>query len=147
MSIVQAVLTHIVLTKRKVILDQFREGLKLLGVLDQITAHPKLYEKLFVAVNEYDATDVLDKISFVNPDGNNHLVTYFERYIRGKGSEDLRKFIIFCCGGYVLPTKPIKVGFYFRGSFFKLDFPNAFTSFEKFENAFEAAIHTTFNVV
>ena len=49
MSIVQAVLTHIVLTKRKVILDQFREGLKLLGGLDQITAHPKLYEKLFVA--------------------------------------------------------------------------------------------------
>ena len=30
MSIVQAVLTHIVLTKRKVVLDQFREGLKLL---------------------------------------------------------------------------------------------------------------------
>ena len=153
MSIVQAVLTHIVLTKRKVVLDQFREGLKLLGVLDQITAHPKLYEKLFVAVNEYDATDFLDKISFVNPDGNNHLVTYFERYIRGKGFEDLRKFIIFCCGGYVLPTKPIKVGFYFRESFFvstcsfKLDCPNAFTSFEEFENAFEAAIHTTFNVV
>ena len=113
MSIVQAVLTHIVLTKRKVVLDQFREGLKLLGVLDQITAHPKLYEKLFVAVNEYDATDVLDKISFVNPDGNNHLVTYFERYIRGKRSEDLRKFIISCCGGYVLPTKPVKIGFYF----------------------------------
>ena len=111
-SIAQAVLTHIVLTKRKLVLDQFR-GLKLSGVPDQITAHPKLYEKLFVAVNEYDATDVLDKISFVNPDGNNYLVTYFERYIRGKGSEDLRKFIISCCGGYVLPTKPIKVGFYF----------------------------------
>ena len=141
------------MTKRKVVLDQFREGLKLLGVLDQITAHPKLYEKLFVAVNEYDATDVLDKISFVNPDGNNHLVTYFERFICGKGSEYLRKFIIFCCGGYVLPTKPIKVGFYFRESFFvstcsfKLDCPNAFTSFEEFENAFDVAIHTSFNVM
>ena len=149
MSIVQAVLTHIVLTKRKVVLDQFREGLKLLGVLDQITAHPKLYEKLFSAVNEYNATDVLDKVSL----GNNHLVTYFERYISGKGSEGLRKFIIFCSGGYVLPTKPIKVGFYFRESFFvstcslKLDCPNAFTSFEEFENAFDAAIHTSFNVV
>ena len=104
-------------------------------------------------MNECDATGVLDIISFVNPDDNNHLVTYFERYIRGKGSEDLRKFIIFCCGGYVLPTKPIKVGFYFRESFlvstcsFKLDCPNAFTSFEEFENDFEAAIHTTFNVV
>ena len=113
MSIVQAILTHIVLTKLKAVFDQFREGLKLLGVLDQITVHPKLYEKLFVAVNEYDATDVLDKISFVNPNGNNHLVTYFERFIRGKGYEDLRKFIIFCSGGYVLSTQPIKVGFYF----------------------------------
>ena len=113
MSIVQAVLTHIVLTKRKVVLDQFRKGLKLLKVLDQITADPKLYEKLFGAVNEYDATDVFNKISFVNPEGYNYLVTYFERYIRGKGSEDLRKFIISCCGGYFLPTKPIKVGFYF----------------------------------
>ena len=75
----QVFLTHIVLTKRKVVLNQFREGFKLLGVLDQIKAHPKLYEKLFKAVNEYDATDVLDKTSFVNPDGNNHLVTYFER--------------------------------------------------------------------
>ena len=95
------------------VFDQFREGLKLLGVLDQITVHPKLYEKLFVAVNEYDATDILDKISVVDPNGTNHLVTYFERYIHDKGFEDLRRFIIFCSGGYVLPTQPIKVGFCF----------------------------------
>ena len=86
MSIVQAVFTHIVLTTRKVVLDQFREGLKLLG-------------------------------------------------------------------GYVLPTKPIKVLFYFGEVFFvstcslKLDCPNAFRSFEEFENTLEAAIHTTLNVV
>ena len=99
MSIVQAVLTHVVLIKRKLVLDQFREGLKLLRALEQITAHPKLYQKLFVDVKEYDPTDVLDKISFLNSDGNNHLVTYFERHIRGKGSEDLCKSIIFCCSG------------------------------------------------
>ena len=67
-----------------------------MGVLDQITAHPKLYEKLFVAVTEYDTTDDLDRIA--NPDGNSHLVTYLERYISGKGTEDLRKFVIFYCG-------------------------------------------------
>ena len=55
-------------------------------------------------MNEYDAANVRYKISFVNPDSNNHLVTYFERYILGKGSEDFRKFIIFCSGGFVLPT-------------------------------------------
>ena len=110
-----------------------------------------LYKKLFVAVNEYDATDVLDKISFVKPDGNNHLVTYFKHYIRGKESEDLRKFIILCYSGYVFPTQPIKVGFYFRENFFvstcsfNIDCPNASTLFEEFENAFEAALHTSFS--
>ena len=79
------------------VLDQLRKGLKLLGVLDQIRAYLKLHEKLFVAVNEYDTTDVPDKISFVNDDGNYHLVTYFERFIRGKGSKYLRKLTIFCC--------------------------------------------------
>ena len=149
----QAVLRYIVLTKQEVVLDQFREGLKLLGVLDQITAHPKLYEKLFVAVAVYDTTDDLDRISFANPDGNSHLVTYFEGYISSKGSEDLHKFIIFYCSECVLPTPPIKIGFYFRESFFmstcsfKLDCSNAFTSFEDFESAFEAAIHTSFHVV
>ena len=77
-------------------------------MLDQITAHQSYTS---VALNECDAIDVLDKICFVNSDGNNHLVTFFEHYIRGKGSEDLRKFIIFCSRGYVLLTQPIEVGF------------------------------------
>ena len=68
MPIVQAGLKHKVLTKQKMVLDKFREVLKLLGVLNQITAHPELSKKLLVAVNEYDATDVLGKISFVNPE-------------------------------------------------------------------------------
>ena len=62
-----------------------------------------------VAASEYDATDVLDKISFEYSDGNNHLLTYFEHYTRGKESEDIRNFIILCCSGYVLPTQQIKV--------------------------------------
>ena len=86
------------------VLDQFREVLKLLRFLYQITAHSKLYEKLFAAVNEYDATNVPDKISFVNPDDNNRLVTYFEHYICCKGAEHPHKFKILCCNGYVLPT-------------------------------------------
>ena len=153
MSIVIGILINIVLTKRKVVLDRFREGLKLLGVLDYITAHSKLYEKRFEAVNELDVTDVLNKIPFLNIDGNNHLVTYFKCYIRDKGSEDLRKFMIYCCGGYVLLTQPIKVGFYFPESFFvstwsfKLDCSNAFTSFKEYGHAFETGIHTSFTVV
>ena len=68
MPIVQAFLTHKVLTKPKMVLDKFIEVLKLLGVLNQITPHPELSKKLLVVVYEYDATDILDKISFVNPE-------------------------------------------------------------------------------
>ena len=49
MPIVQAVLTHKVLNKPKMVLDKFREVLKLLGVLNQITAHPELSKKLLMS--------------------------------------------------------------------------------------------------
>lgn len=39
---------HFVLSKKKVLLDQLREGLKTLGVLEEAIKHPLLFEKLFV---------------------------------------------------------------------------------------------------
>ena len=39
---------HFVLRKKKVLLDQLREGLKTLGVLEEAIKHPLLFEKLFV---------------------------------------------------------------------------------------------------
>ena len=128
------------------VLDQFKEGLKILGGFESNNSATKA-----VAVSEYDATDVLDKISFEYPDDNNHLLTYFEHYIRGKESEDIRNFIILCCSGYVLPTQQIKVWNYFGENVFvstcsfKLDCPNAFNSFEELENTFEATVHASFN--
>lgn len=39
---------HFVLRKKKVLLDQLREGLKTLGVLEEAIKHPLLFQKLFV---------------------------------------------------------------------------------------------------
>ena len=44
----QSILVHFVLSKKKVLLDQLREGLRTLGVLEEAIKHPLLFEKLFV---------------------------------------------------------------------------------------------------
>lgn len=38
---------HFVLSKKKLLLDQLREGLRTLGVLEEAVKHPLLFEKLF----------------------------------------------------------------------------------------------------
>ena len=39
---------HFALSKKKVLLNQLREGLKTLGVLEEAIKHPLLFQKLFV---------------------------------------------------------------------------------------------------
>jgi len=48
MNIVQAIMLHYVLNTRKVCMDQFREGLRTLDVLQSIEKHPSVWEPLFV---------------------------------------------------------------------------------------------------
>lgn len=47
-EILQCILCHFVFTKRKVLLDQLRDGLQTLGVLSEITMFPELLAPLFV---------------------------------------------------------------------------------------------------
>lgn len=62
---VQYILCHFLINKRKVLLDQLREGLKALGVLDEITKHPEILEPLFVAKEgSLNPTSVKSMLSF-----------------------------------------------------------------------------------
>ena len=45
---VQSLVIHESLIKHKVVLDQFRKGLTLLGLLEQIEKEPRKFEHLFV---------------------------------------------------------------------------------------------------
>ena len=47
----QSLVTYSVLTKNKVLMDQMRKGLRILGVLSEIEKNPKLFEHLFVDKN------------------------------------------------------------------------------------------------
>lgn len=47
-EVVQSIMLHFIINKKKVCLDQFREGLNILGFLEVAKAFPMNYEKYFV---------------------------------------------------------------------------------------------------
>ena len=46
-KIIQSVVMYVVISKRKMALDQLRKGLNTLGVLDEMSKHPPLFESVF----------------------------------------------------------------------------------------------------
>ena len=61
----QCILCHFVLNKRKVLLDQLKEGLKVNGLLDEITDHPDILAPLFTwTENSVNASIVKSKLRF-----------------------------------------------------------------------------------
>lgn len=47
--LVESLLLHTVLSKKKVVLDQLRKGLQILNVLDEIMKRPRLFENVFLS--------------------------------------------------------------------------------------------------
>lgn len=70
-EIVQFIMCHFVLNKRKVLLDQLHEGLKILGVLDEMKARPLLFEPFFV-YHEGSVTPERVKEVLTFPDAGEH---------------------------------------------------------------------------
>ena len=62
---VQCISCHFVLNKRKVLLDQLKEGLKILGVLDEITSYPEILAPMFIWTEDsVNASLVKSKLRF-----------------------------------------------------------------------------------
>ena len=70
-EIVQFIMCHFVLNKRKVMLDHLHEGLKILGVLDEMKARPMLFEPFFV-YHEGSVTPERLKEVLIFPDAGEH---------------------------------------------------------------------------
>lgn len=65
--LVESLMLHTVLSKKKVVLDQLRKGLQILNVLDEITKRPRLFENLFLSnpnVCDVTAEKVISSLSF-----------------------------------------------------------------------------------
>jgi len=137
-------MVHYVLGKRKVVLDQIRNGLKTLDVLEQITLHPDFYKSLFTAQEEYSYSQVLDKMLF--KEGSCQvLVDNIKRFITTALHPTLKSFVKYVTGSSFLPRKNMFIAFYSRNGFFaatcsfKLDCP-VIEQYDEFSRALSSAI-------
>jgi hypothetical protein len=87
---------HFVLNKRKVLLDQLREGLKTLGILDEITSHPEILAPMFMwKERSVNAILVKSKLQFSHLCGD-HVVKHMLLHFIDESSEQGE------CSNYVI---------------------------------------------
>ena len=150
LAVLQAALVHIVLYKRKVIVDQLRKRLELLGLLKEISRYPKFYKRFFVQTDRFSAAEMIAKIEFRMSDSQNQeerdIQSYIKTYISSSSSERLKEILVYSTGGYYLPNKKIKVVTSRRNNFFnstcsfKIECLQ-FASYKEFETAFVGVIN------
>ena len=63
-EVVHSIMLHFIINKNKVCLDQFREGLNILGFLEAAKAFPLNYEKYFV---QHDDELTPEKVKSILP--------------------------------------------------------------------------------
>ena len=101
-----------VLIRRKNSLDQLREGLQTLGVLDAIKTHPDEMRKFFVSEKELSSEDIVASLEFVN--GNNEQQDLVKQTIAEFNVLELKQLLTFATGSptlFALKNRKIKVKF------------------------------------
>lgn len=79
--LVESLMLHTVLSKKKVVLDQLRKGLQILNVLDEIMKRPRLFENLLSNPNVCDVTPerVISSLNFSTTEScaiRDHILQY-----------------------------------------------------------------------
>ncbi|XP_066917505.1 uncharacterized protein [Clytia hemisphaerica] len=111
-KILQSMVVFDVLIRRKSSLDQLREGLQTLGVLDAIKSHPDEMRKFFVCEKELSSDDVVATLEFVNGSNEEQLLT--KRTIEEFSVQELKQLLTFATGSptlFALRNRKIKVKF------------------------------------
>ena len=112
LAVLQAALVHIVLYKRKVIVDQLRKRLELLGLLKEISRYPKFYKRFFVRTDRFSAAEMIAKIEFRTSDSQNQeerdIQSYIKTYISSSSSERLKEILVYSTGGYYCQIKRLR---------------------------------------
>jgi len=62
----QSLMLHNILVRKKSILDQFRQGLSMLGLLDEIERSPQMFEDCFVHKDEVSKESVAGCLYFAD---------------------------------------------------------------------------------
>ena len=112
--IIQSIIYHDVIGKRVPSLQQLRNGLKMLGVLELIINNPDIFEPLFVyREGHLNATSLKEKLEFDerNKMDNEDTHKFLMRYLEEATVDSLEDFLILCHGSKLLPITEITVSY------------------------------------
>ena len=96
---IQSLVTQ-VLIKNKVILDQLRKGLSILGLLSKIEAYPQIFAELFVHSEVFCAQRIKELLTIddCNDQASVASCDMFIRFLDGATHGQLRQFLMFATG-------------------------------------------------
>ena len=150
LDVLQSLMLHNILVKKKAILDQFRKGLSILGLLDEIQRKPEMFEECFVYQGIVSNDSVASSLHFPASEDKNaqrvfQLLQTFIKNCNADGLDDFLRFVTGtrCSAKSILPRR-ITVSCESTNSIFastcllELKLPNHFRNYAEFE----AAMHT-----
>ena len=106
MDIIQNLITHDVIGRRKIAINQLANGLEILGFQDEMKQHNDHFEELFVVKEKLTASNVLNTFNFqdkLNADKEKtkqFLLEYFEN----SSNKQLKNFLVFSTGAPIIPV-------------------------------------------
>ena len=129
-------------------MDQLREGLKELGVLEVITKNPTLCMPLFIYEGKVTIKEVMNVINF-DSSCNAQSVQDFSRSLTAMDEDMLKTFIYFVTAARTLPRKKILVkvqdgdAIFASTCLFQLVIPKGADSYEKLSRELMYVLDTT----
>lgn len=150
MQVIQDFIIHDAVGKRKMVLDQFKEGLESLNFLKRMAIHPELFKKLFVPGDGIGAEDLIKVLDFPNnlTNDESNIADFLKDFVRSTSEEKRKDLVVFATGAPTLPDfglSKIMIDFSDDMSIFsstcskKITFPRFFPNKETFFAAIDAA--------
>ena len=154
LDVLQSLMLHDVLVKRKSILDQLRKGLSTLGVLAEIEYNPSLFEEFFVHQGGLSNDFVLNCLHFQDSCKQNviedRVYQMLQTFVKNLSVDELKNFLKLVTGTseVSMSTLPhrISVSCYSGDSIFastcllELKLPNHFPNYASFDSAMRTVI-------
>lgn len=139
---------HEVISKRTSALNQLRDGLKILGVLEVIENNPSLCLPLFTYETDSLTAEKVGNVLRFDDSCSNEMIQYVLKYLTLYQEKDIEKFVKFVTGATILPaTIHVKVDDKSDGVFAstcsnEITLPKNIEQFEKLRELLDTIIMT-----
>lgn len=152
LDVLQSLMVHDILVKRKSILDQFRKGLSTLGLLMEMEKNPQLFEECFIHKGKVTQESVANCLHFDDCEDvdSERVFQMLQSFVRNASVQDLEDLLKFITGSHTstsatLPHS-VSVSCHDSDSFFasccllQLKLPKYFTRYAEFEVALRVVL-------